>query len=169
MSEAEKILYTACATLIGGIFLLILTEIIKSFVMIPVLKTREQIQESLSKVDFHRNLLTYSFSANPDEEERSIIRTIKKDLREAATELNSRYTMVPFKKTLAKMKFVPSPEEIQVAYSGLIYLHNSILYEGKREHIDNLIEMNDNQIDRIHAALTRKKIPTNVKPKERTR
>ena len=61
MSETEKIIYTACITLIGGVFLVILTEIIKLFIMIPVLKTREQIQISLSKVNFHCNLLTNYF------------------------------------------------------------------------------------------------------------
>lgn len=169
MSEVEKIIYTSCATLIGGVILLILTKLVDSFITSPTQKLKEQVQVAMSKVDFHCNMLTNYFSATPSEDELIIIRMIKKDLREAATDLKSKYTMIPFKSFLSILKLVPSANEIDVAYRGLIYLHNSILYEGRRDFVTNEIDMNQNQIDRIHAALTRSKIPHNVKPKERTR
>lgn len=168
MSDIEIIIYTACATLIGGVILLILTELIKSFVVSPVQKVREQIPTVLSRLDFHCNMLTNYFPTEPSDEEWATVKAIKKDLREAATDLNSLYKMVPFKKVLSLVKFVPGSNEIGIAYSGLIYLHNSILFEGRRDYIINQIDMNKNQIDRIQAALTHGKIPSLIKLKERS-
>lgn len=169
MGEVEKIILTACTTLAGGVILLVLTELVKSFIMSPVQDLKKQVQIVLSKVDFHCNMLTNYFSAKPSDDELVNIRTIKKDLREAATDLKSKYTMVPYKNLLSVLGFVPRPGEIDVAYGGLIYLHNSILYEGRREYIVNLIEMNDNRIDRIHAALTGKTLPKELTAEQRSR
>ena len=169
MGEVEKIILTACATLAGGVILLVLTELVKSFIMSPVQDLKKQVQVVLSKVDFHCNMLTNYFSAKPSDDELVNIRTIKKDLREAATDLKSKYTMIPYKKILSDLRFIPSLEEIDVAYGGLIYLHNSILYEGRRDFVINTIEMNHNRIDRIHGALTHSEIPPIVNPKEKTR
>lgn len=167
MSDIEKIILTACATLIGGVILLILAELLKSFIMSPIQKLKEQAQIVLSKIDFHSNMLTNFFSATPSKDELSNIRTIRRDLREAATELKSKYKMIPFKRFMHFLRFIPSNERIDVAYRGLIYLHNSILYKGDRDYIVNLIDMNHNQIERIRAALTNTQIPEQLKPKER--
>ena len=164
MSDVEKILFTACATLIGGVVLLVMTELLKVFVIAPAQKTREQIQIVLSRVDFYSNKLTNFFSAEPTEQEIDVIKSITKDLREAATDLKSNYTLVPMKKFLSLIKVLPNQERIDVAFTGLIYLHNSILYEGRRDYIANLVEMNDNEINRIHAALTDKSVPERLNP-----
>ena len=166
MSDLEKILFTACATLIGGVVLLVMTELLKVLVITPAQKTREQIQAVLSRIDFYANKLTNFFSAEPTEYEIEVINSITKDLREAATNLKSNYTLVPMKKFLSLIKVLPNEERIEVAFTSLIYLHNSILYEGRRDYIVNLIEMNDNQIDRIHAALTEKAIPEKLRPEK---
>lgn len=169
MSDIEIILFTACATLTGGVILLVMTELLKVIVISPAQKTRGQIQVVLSRIDFYSNKLTNFFSAEPTEHEIDVIKSITKDLREAATDLKSNYTLVPMKKFLSLIKVLPSQGRIDVAFTGLIYLHNSILYEGRRDYIINLIEMNHNQIDRIHAALTGKDIPKKLAPEERRR
>lgn len=169
MSDLERIILTATATLIGGVILFVLGEFIKLAVLIPSQRLKEHIQIALSKLDFHCNMLTNYFSANPSEEEWKIIYEIKKDLRSAATELKSSYSLLPWKTPLAKIKLIPPPGNIDTAYRGLIYLHNSILYTGRRDFIINEIEMNNNQIDRIHAALSGQTIPELLKPKEKQR
>ena len=169
MSDFENIIYTACATILGGVILLAITELVKVIIISPVQKTKEQIQVVLSRVDFYCNSLTNFFSAEPDEEEKVLIGSIKKDLRMAATDLRSKYTMVPFKKFLSWMRFLPSQDRVDIAFSSLIYLHNSILYEGRREYIINLIEMNDNRIEVIHAALTGGNVPVVLAAEQRAR
>lgn len=169
MSDIENIILTACATLIGGILLLIVSELLKVLVMIPVQKTREQIQVVLSQVDFYSNRLTNFFSAEPTEHEIDIIKSIIQDLRKAATDLQSKYELVYMKKPLVLLKILPSQERIEVAFASLMYLYSSILYEGRRDYIVNLIEMNDNRIERVKAALTGEAIPGELKPEEQRR
>lgn len=167
MSDAEKIILTAAVTLIGGMVLFIISEYIRVFILVPVQKLNEQIQIAIGKVDFHCNMLTNYFPKEPSEEERKTIHEIKKDLRSAATQLNSKYSVISWKKHLIRLKLIPSAENIDIAYSGLIYLHNSILYSGRRDFVINEIEMNDNQIDRIQAALKNQPIPKRIAPKEK--
>lgn len=167
MSDIENIVFTACLTLIGGVILLILSELIKITLIYPVHKTREQIQVVMSKVDFYSNRLTNFFPAKPSEFEENIINSIRNDLRESATELRARYTMVPLKRCIAMVRLLPSEDRIETASRSLIFLHNSILYEDRRKHVLNEIEINHNKIDTIHAALTGEPIPEEIDPKER--
>ena len=169
MSDIENIILTACATLIGGILLLIVSELFKVLVIVPVQKTREQIQVVLSQIDFYSNRLTNFFSAEPTEHEIDIIKSITQDLRKAATDLQSKYELVYMKKPLVLLKILPSQEQIEVAFTGLMFLYSSILYEGWRDYIVNLIEMNENRIERVKAALTGKAIPEELKPEEQRR
>ena len=94
MSDIEKIILTACVTLIGGVLLLIVSELFKVLVIVPTQKTREQIQVVLSQVDFYSNRLTNFFSAEPTEHEIDIIKSITQDLRKAATDLQKKYELV---------------------------------------------------------------------------
>lgn len=169
MSDIENIILTACATLIGGVLLLIVSELFKALVIVPAQKTREQIQVVLSQVDFYFNRLTNFFSAEPTEHEIDIIKSIIQDLRKAATDLQSKYELVYMKKPLVLLKVLPSQERIDIAFTDLMYLQSSILYEGRRDYIVNLIEMNDNRIKRVKAALTGEAIPEKLKPEEQRR
>lgn len=166
MSDFEMVICTALAALIGGVILLVMSELIKVIIIFPVQKTKEKIQITLSKVDFHCNYLTNFFSKEPSDEELAVIKSIRKDLREASTDLNSAYTTVPMKKLLSLVNILPDQERTELAVDGLIYLHNSILYEGRRDYIDNSIQMNINWISRIRAALSGKDIPEAVPLKE---
>ena len=127
MNNIENIFFTASLTLVGGVILLVMTEILKTMLIAPIQKTREQIQVVLSKVDLHCNMLTNFFSKNPDDDEKMVIKSIRRDLRESATNLKSNYTMLSLKNLLSWMKILPSQDHVDVAYSSLIYLHNSIL------------------------------------------
>lgn len=146
MSDIENIILTACATLIGGVLLLIVSELFKVLVIVPTQKTREQIQVVLSQVDFYSNRLTNFFSAEPTEHEIDIIKSITQDLRKAATDLQSKYELVYMKKPLALLKILPS-----------------------QDYIVNLIEINDNEIERVKTALTGEAIPGKLKPEEQRR
>lgn len=166
MSDTEKIIWTSVLTLAGGVVLFVLSELLKILVITPIHKLREQIQEALAKLDFHCNMLTNYFSSEPSETEKLTIRKIKKDLRFSATQLKSKYSVIPCKKLFARIGLIPSAENINIAYHGLIYLHNSILYEGQRSYVVNEIELNNNEIERIKAALSGLKVPDHISPIE---
>lgn len=125
---------------------MIVSELFKVLVIVPTQKTREQIQVVLSQVDFYSNRLTNFFSAEPTEHEIDIIKSITQDLRKAATDLQSKYELVYMKKPLALLKILPS-----------------------QDYIVNLIEINDNEIERVKTALTGEAIPGKLKPEEQRR
>lgn len=162
-----QIVLTAAATLIGGMVLYLLSEMIKVSIILPAQRTREAAQVAIERVDFYSNRLTNYFPKDPSGEELELIKTIKKELRRSATELKSNYSMLALANYCWKLKLVPSKDEISVAYQGLIYLHNSILYSEPEGFVVNRIEMNHTQILRVIAALTGKEIPPNISPKER--
>lgn len=166
MSDMATIVITAAATLIGGMVLFIASEFVRVTIIIPSQNLRDQIQFALSRIDFHSNMLTNFFPAEPTEEEWRTILEIKKDLRTAATELKSKYAVIGWKPFLSLLSFIPKRGNIQIAYQGLIYLHNSILYSGRRDIVINEIEMNHNQIERVQAALQGAKVPAIVSPRE---
>jgi len=168
MSDLATIVITAAATLIGGMVLFIASEFIRVTIIIPAQNLRDQIQFALSRIDFHSNMLTNFFPAEPTEEEWQTILGIKKDLRTAATELKSKHAVISWKPFLSLLRFIPQKGNIQIAYQGLIYLHNSILYTGRRDIVINEIEMNHNQIERVQAALQGAAIPAMITPRERS-
>lgn len=168
MSDTEQIFFTAIATLTGGIILFVLGELLRVTIIIPIQKLKEQIQSALDRVDYHCNILTNFFPEEPSPEQINNIREIKRDLRTTATKLNSKYAVIPYKDFLAKLKIIPTSERIGVAYKGLIFLHNSILYNDPGEIVTNRIDINNTEIDRVKCALTNQDIPPIPKIKERS-
>lgn len=166
MLEKENPLIAIGTTLIAGLLLLIVSEIFKIIVIKPIQNTRQQIQIALSAVDFHCNMLTNYFPKNLSNDNLKQIACIKNELRRTATDLKASYNLIPIRKALSKLKFIPSQLQINIAFQGLMYLHNSILIEGKRPFVVNEIEMNHNWIERIQAALTNGQIPEIIHPKE---
>lgn len=134
------IVLTAALTLIGGVILFILSEFVRILVVIPLQKYNEQVQLTLNILDFYSNRLCNHFSAKPDAEEQKLIDTIKDKLRSGATRINSKYNSISLRHILVWLKLIPSGEKIQEVYGALIYLHNSILYEGEVDEYNNTSE-----------------------------
>ncbi len=158
---------TAGLTLVGGMLLFIISEFIRVAVIVPVQNLKEQLQTALERVDFYSNRLTNYFPAKPSREEIELINQIKGDLRAAATRLRSKYSVISMKRLAIRLNFIPDATNIDIAYSGLIYLHNSILLSSRRDFVINEIEMNHNHIERIQAALSGNEVPAIVEPRER--
>lgn len=165
MPVLDQIFLTAALTISGSVIVFVIGKLIEVTIIHPIQKFNEEKQNALDRVDYHCNTLTNYFSENPNEHELLMIKEIKRDLRASATKLNSKYAMIPCKRFFSWLRLIPTAERVGIAYSGLIYLHNSILYENSRERILNRIEMNDRQIDRVKCSLTNQPIPATLKPK----
>lgn len=153
MSEVEKIVLTAAVTLLGGTTLLVTGEFLKALVIVPLQKYKEQVQLTLDRLDYYANRLTNHFNANPNKEEQELIATIKADLRSAATQLSSKYVSISWRKLLIFLKVIPTGKNIEKAYSGLMFLHNSILYKDQVDEHNNT-RINAQKITEVKAALT---------------
>lgn len=169
MSDIEQIALTTATTLFGGVLLFILGEFIRTKITLPIQKLNEQIQIVLAGLDFYCNLLTNYYPSEPSKEQRKMIHEMTRDLRKSATQLKSMYLVISLKYMLIKFRMIPSVDRIETGHRGLIYLHNSVLYERERKIVVNQIDMNNNEISRIRAALMNEKIPDIIMPKEKER
>jgi hypothetical protein len=154
MTEWEKIVLTAALTLLGGMILFILSEFTRVLIVVPLQKYKEHVQVVFDRMDFYSNRLTNFFSANPEEEELQLIRQISSELRSAATQLSSKYAIISWRPLLIQLHIVPSAEELQKAYGGLVFLSNNLPREGRpsNDAIDPIM-MNHDRIDEVKAAL----------------
>jgi len=155
MTELENIVLTAALTLFGGMILFILSEFVRVLIVVPLQRYKEHVQVVFDRVDFYSNRLTNFFSADPGEEELQLMRQISSELRSAATQLNSKYATISWRSLLIKLHIVPSAEELQKAYGGLVFLSNNLPREGRTSNdaIDPIMKNND-RIDEIKLALT---------------
>lgn len=153
MTNWETIILTAAATLIGGTILFGISEFVKVLVLMPLQKFREHVQLTLDRTDFYTNRITNYFPAKPSDNEKLLIAQITADFRSAATGLSSTYVSISLRKQLAWLHIVPSAEDVQKAYGGLMYLSNSILYRGQDSDIGGPSKNHD-MIDQIKNSLT---------------
>lgn len=153
MSAWLQIILTAALTLVGGIILLLIGEFTKTLIILPLQKFREQVQLILDRIDFYANKLTNHYPEEPSPVQQNEILTMNNDLRSAATQLRSKYQTISCRRILVKIRYIPSIEQIEKAYSALLYLHNSTLYAGQVDKHSNSA-INHDKIEEIKNNLT---------------
>ena len=153
MTDWLTITLTAATTLIGGMILFVFAEFAKALIITPLHKYKEQVQLTLDRLDFYSNRLTNFFPERPSKDDQVLISQIETDLRSAATQLKSKYVTISWKKVLITFKVIPTPEHINIAYTALMYLQNSILYESSSDEHNNP-KANNSKIDEVKMSLT---------------
>lgn len=150
-SGVESSILTACLTLIGGVILFAMSELLRVIIIKPLQKYKEEVQSTISNLDFYSNRLTNHFPDEPSKDELEIIKQIRQEVRKSATQLNTKYHAISFRKIFIYIGMIPSTEDIEKAYGDLMSLHNSILFKSQvdeynntsinREHIDEIKKM----------------------------
>lgn len=156
MTETLRIFLTAAITLIGGLLLLVSGELVKSLVIEPLRKYKEQAQQTLDRIDYYANRLTSPFPATPSLEVQEYIRNMNDQLRSAATQLSSKYASISLRPTLVALNMIPPAESIAKAHGALIYLHNSTLYTGAMNEAHNP-NANHDMMNQVTSALNTRK------------
>jgi len=131
------IIWTAVATLLAGLTLFIISEVLKTLVLRPLQYYKESARKAISSVDFNSKYLTNHFPRTLSADQKALVRKIEDDLRIAGTELTSSYNSISGVKILGYVGIVPKQGDIDRAYGSLIYLHNSILYTGEIDDHNN--------------------------------
>ena|SRR5579883_213491 len=121
MSQA---LLTATFTLIGGIFLFLISEFIRGYIVKPSIKLREHIGTIIDRVIFFQNHLMNSTVKEDVAREMSI------QFRSAATQLRAKAYTVLWFEFCARIKIVPSKANIESASRQLIGLSNGTTIES---------------------------------------
>lgn len=157
MSDLFQITLTATFTILGGIVLFIFGEFVKVLVVSPLQKYLEQVQLIRDRLDFYSNRVTNYFSDKPDEDEWKLIQQINADFRSASTQLGSKYAGITGRNLLIRLKVIPSPENIEEACRGLIFLSNNLPRKGRddRDPKYDPIMQNHDAILKVLNALNR--------------
>jgi hypothetical protein len=131
MSVSLQVIFTAAATLIGGVLLLLFGEFMKILVIIPLKSYKDHVQLILDRLDYHANFITNYFSENPSDEELAHKRSIIKDFRSAATKLSSTYAGISLRRWLVKVKLLPDLDVIEEIHKNLIFISNNMPTTGR--------------------------------------
>jgi hypothetical protein len=121
MHELFKIVLTACVTLIAGVLLLIVTQILTRFVVDPLLDFRRLLGEIGHTLVFYSNyFFNASHTASSPESDKA-----KRKCRRLASRLRSFSNAVPFYAFLARLRVVPPHNDVYEASANLIGLSNT--------------------------------------------
>ncbi len=126
-------------TVISGVLVYILVELIKKFILEPIVKFRQVVAKIDNKLKFHANTLVNSIVFR---------REVAEEVRTLSCELEVAYKKIPS----IFGWLLPSKEEISSCAKGLIFLSNSAGTSGNelkndeeirkiRKHL-NIIELN---------------------------
>ena len=129
MSEVFKIVLTASLTLIGGVVLLVITQIFTRFIVDPLVEFRRLLNEVGHTLIFYSNYL-HNPSATVGTPE---FREGKRECRTLASRLRSFSNAVPFYETLTGFGLVPSHTSVYEASGHLIRLSNATSHDTPDE------------------------------------
>ena len=121
LSELLKIVLTACFTLIGGVLLLVITQILTRFVVEPLVDFRRLLGEVGHTLVFYSNYLhNASVMASKPEFQQGT-----QQCRTLASKLRSFSNAVPLYNMLARLRLVPAHCYVYDASGELIGLSNT--------------------------------------------
>jgi len=142
MSDLSKIIWTAIATLIGGILIYVSGRIIEKFVLEPLQEYRKTLASISDTLIFYADIYGNTQVASKENK----IET-SKALRKHASELSSKTNQIAFYKFFVWCKVVPRYDDSIEAVSTLIGLSNSMWHSDigeiikRREKIETLLKI----------------------------
>lgn len=135
MYETEFL--TAGLTIIGGIIIFVIGQLINQFFIKPIISLKEEIGRIAYALIYYSNIYT-SPTKNPYDRDKYM--ETAKELRNRASELRAKYTAV----SSFALRFFrqPKKEHMALATNKLIFLHNSLFEGDARENdkVSNKIE-----------------------------
>jgi hypothetical protein len=118
-------LYQACLTVIIGVAVFALGQVVVSFLVEPVNKLSEAIGEVLDALVFYANIYTNPMQTSATSEMKDDRKKAQNELRQKATLLMSRASRVRWYGLASFFKVIPRKENVKKAQHELIFLSNS--------------------------------------------
>jgi hypothetical protein len=116
MSEPWKIFWTSAATLVGGVALLVISELIKQFIIAPL----QALKKVCGEIDYNLRLFAGQL-ASPKE----FSDTAQRTLRELSCRLSASANALNCKCFLVDIRAAPSRPDLTKASNTLILLSNT--------------------------------------------
>lgn len=147
MTELQQIVYTSILTIIGGVLIFVIGQIILKFYIDPIQKLDECRGNICDALLFYRNIYL-----NPNSTNKRKMRETSKKIRELATELLAKQNMVRGRHFFEELNFIITKKNIHYAHKALIGLSNSI-EEVSPEDVQEAIKINRNREKEIKKGL----------------
>jgi hypothetical protein len=146
MHDLFKIVVTASVTLIGGVLLLVATQILTRFVVEPLVDFRRLLGEVGHTLVFYSNYF-YNASVMASKPE---FQEATRECRTLASRLRSFSNAVPLYTVLAGLHLVPPHAYVYEASAALIGLSNTTSSHSPdvvRQHYERIAELLDIRVD----------------------
>ena len=142
MSDTSKILWTAIATLIGGIIIYVIGRAIEKMILEPLQEYRKTLANISDTLIYYANIYSnISVASKEDKEETS------KALRKLASDLSAKTHLIVFYKHFSKLGWIPTYNKSMDAVATLIGFSNSLWHsdfkeiDERRKRIENLLNI----------------------------
>ena len=134
---------TACITIIIGVTVYCVSQIIEKFIIDPIHRQREVIGEIADAIVFYANVI-----CSPGSNKNAVMDEVQQKLRRLATMLQSLSEMIPYYKIFDELKVVANVKAVADVSKELIYLSNSI--HDRPENVeDKKVSRNSASIEKI--------------------
>lgn len=155
MEELFKIFQTPGLTILGGVIIFVIGQIILRFIIEPILELNRIRGEIAYSLIFYANVYRNARPEYTDLREDTKMRDdVQKIFREQASRLCPKASIIPWFKIWELLKIVPKFQNVTAAAEELIGLSNSIHdvkmeFNGiRREKIANLLDLKINLRDK---------------------
>lgn len=129
-------------TIIGGVTIYVVGEIILKFFIAPVNKLSLLIGKIFDSLDYYANVYTNPLGKDESEEMKNLRREAQDVLRKQATQLLARQICIRWYKFGAFFKVIPKEQNLLKARGYLIGLSNSCFLtdlQGRQERVDSMV------------------------------
>jgi hypothetical protein len=126
VSELEKILWTATFTILGGVLVYVIGQLLSKFLIDPSHELKKVIGEVRFNLAFHASIIHSPIARTPERSDKAYEALLK-----SACELLAKVEAIPFYRVLSyiSLGFLPSKESIRMAATQLrglsTYVHET--------------------------------------------
>lgn len=131
MSDTSKILWTALATLIGGIIIYVVGRAVEKFILEPLQDYRKTLANISDTLIFYANVYSNTTVASKEDKEAA-----SKALRKLASDLSAKTHQIVLFRFFCKIGWIPSYNNSMDAVGTLVGFSNS-LWHSSFEEINN--------------------------------
>ena len=128
-------IYTSALTIIGGVLIYVIGQILMKFVIDPIHELKAHIGRITDSLIFYANVYGNPGSLSTDE-----TRKASDELRRLASELMSKRSVIPWYRFWSCLRMVPRLSDIRCTRSNLVGLSNGVFRADDLMHNTKRVE-----------------------------
>jgi hypothetical protein len=142
MSDWEKIFYTSCLTIFGGVIVFCISQLIQRFVLEPIQELKKTIGEIRFRLNYYANVYPNDFEKVSEALKKQLI-TASDAFRESGLRLESNASAIPGYDFFEAIRWIPKRDDIEKASGNLIFISNNTFTEDLCERRERRRQINE--------------------------